>query len=178
MTKKNWLTHDECFVYFVTMGLQHWYCGFTCSTSTFSLPLINTSCIDESRSLSIRDQLHTKWSLQTGKKMLMEMSLSFKTGSLQLRGSIDRSRTAAVSMSILIQCPSLIVQRDQTPFLPRSSHGPLLLPLWTFIQQQDRSPAVMTGQSEKHTQCWFSPENCTSVKTYAHKCNRNITAAD
>lgn len=40
------------------------------------------------------------------------------TCDLHLHGSIDRNRTAAVSMSILIQCPSLIAEIAQTPSTP------------------------------------------------------------
>lgn len=43
------------------------------------------------------------------------MSLYLKSVTLQLLGSIDRSHAAAVSMSILIRCPSLIVGGDPPP---------------------------------------------------------------
>lgn len=71
LTPKRWLSHDGCST-FVTMGVQHTYADTVISLAPprpffFSLS-IKGSCIDESRSLSIRDQLHTKWSVQTGKK--------------------------------------------------------------------------------------------------------------
>lgn len=75
-----------------------------------------------SRSIQIGEQLHTKWLIwpEEEKKMQIEISLSVLLWNwgLQLCRRIDWSWTAAVSMSILIQCPSLIVIR-----LP-SSHGP------------------------------------------------------
>lgn len=68
-----------------------------------------------SRSITIGEQLHTKWLIwPEKKKMLMKISLSVVRWNwgLQLCRRIDWSWTAAVSMSILIRCPSLIVIRS------------------------------------------------------------------
>lgn len=58
---------------FVTMRVQHSYTDIVTLLALprplfFSLS-IKANCIDEARSLSIRDQLHTKWLIQAEKKM-------------------------------------------------------------------------------------------------------------
>lgn len=123
----------------------------------FSLS-IKWSCIDKpiyhDRGTTAHQMANMTWGGK--KKMLMEMSLSVVQWNwgLQCYRRMDWSWTAAVSMSILIQCPSLIVSRDQATFLPR----PAPLPVRTWLFSTSTAAQLWCPAHEENKEnslCWL-----------------------
>lgn len=107
-------------------------------------------CFDETNCIPTAHDRLNKW---------MEMNLSWL---LKLRGTIDRSRTAAVSMLILIQYPSLIMKRDPTPLPPT-----VLPPPSMNLSPQHAAQLWRPGdQKTKNTQekaALFNEESCRDI---------------
>lgn len=70
------------------------------------------------------------------------MSLSFGSGACNYKEALIGARQLLCQCRYWSDVHHLLWRKIKPPFLPRSS-----LLLWAFIQQQHRSPAVMSGQS-------------------------------
>lgn len=151
--------------------LLHRYCRFT---ENLSLSFINTSEAVlvywwEQILQYHRPTAHQMVSIEKKRKKNVNGNefVLWKWG-LQLQGSIDRSETAAMSMSILIRCPSLIVEEDQTPLPPT-----VLPPSVSLYSVAAPKPSCdvrsIRGEKKQNAWCWVSQD-----KLLYFNCNTEI----